>query len=468
MFKKLTSRNMAALFTFFYLGILIIMGFSSASIAIISFGIIGIVLLLEPWNRFLSEKLKIRKGFSISIAFAIIIVIISLVIFFLIPVIFREATNLYNLSMDFFPADQNTNITSFEINNNISKVLSEDDFVKNLSDSEKSNIELLKSDLKDYYSKLDFHDDGKETLDNILQNYPQNNIVIIYPENEANYSLEAIEKITGKYLSSENSAYISSKIYGSALNTNSKELWKDAAEYFIPSSISNERKDQMMKTIKDILNQLKDFVRTNIPHWLEKIPNFLGTTVYIVFFIILGAIYLSYYFGGFKKFIPLIYPKKCRNEAIPFLKDTYISLERYLISIIICALIVGFSMGISFELLGLPFALLVGFWAAITNLIPVIGVVFEVVPVLLLALYSKSWFDFIILVIIIIFLHAFAFILFLKISQGLNKVNPFFIIIMMVLMSQLFGFAGSFIAVPACLVIKRIWEHFLGPWMEDH
>ncbi len=467
MFKKLSPRNIAALFTFIYLVIFIIIGFTSASIAVISFGIVGIVLLLEPWNKFLSTKLKIRKSVSISIAFTAIFVIIGLVIFFLIPIVFKEATNLYNLSMDFFPAEKNTDITSFDIKNNISKILSDNAFLSKLSQTEKTNLLQLEKDLEDYYSEMDFNSNDKE-LNEILDKYPQSNIIIISPEDSFNYSLDSIKKITDKYLSLDNSTYISNILYENTLSLDSKELWRDAADYFIPSSLSESRKTQIMNTVRDVLNQIKNFVRTNIPYWLEKIPNFLGTTVYIIFFIILGSIYLSYYFGGFKKFAPLIYPKRSRMNAIPFLKDTYVSLERYLISIIICALIVGFTMGISFQALGLPFALLVGFWAAITNLVPVVGVVFEVVPVLLLALYSKSWFDFIILVVIIIFLHAFAFILFLKISQGLNKVNPFLIIVLMILMSQLFGFPGAFIAVPACLVIKRIWEHFLKPWMEEH
>jgi len=108
-----------------------------------------------------------------------------------------------------------------------------------------------------------------------------------------------------------------------------------------------------------------------------------------------------------------------------------------------------------------------GLWAAFTNLIPIVGVPLEFIPLLLLAVSTQNILLVIILLIVLTIVHAAAFILFLVFMKGYNRINPVMIILMIVVAGQLFGLFGAIIAVPFAILIKMLWIHFISPLLDE-
>lgn len=168
-----------------------------------------------------------------------------------------------------------------------------------------------------------------------------------------------------------------------------------------------------------------------------------------------------------KRYSVRLYPNHSRDVAKGFLKDTYRSLQRYVNTILVISLMVGFLVGIVVRLLSLNYSILMGFWAAITNLIPIVGVALEVIPLFLLAASVQNLGILIVLALVLIAVHSIAFVFFLKLMKGYGRINPVAIIFMIIIFGQILGVVGAFIAVPIAIVFKHFWEHFISPWLDE-
>lgn len=465
-------RSIAAIFSCIYLLIILLITTFSPSIGAIFFITFAIVLVLEPWSKFLKRILGFSRTLSINIGLVAFFVGIIVLAVYLIPLVFKEATNFYNTALDFFPSDQKTPVTLFEINNNVDRIMANETFVSRLSETEKIELTKLNDDIKEYYREIyeqvQLNEvDIPETIKEIIPAEKDYIIVFSGTGTKREATIEELSGIISAYLTPANSEYLGNQLLEDATRVGSKEIWREVVEYFMPKPLAEERTQQITNNVGKLLIEMQSMFRQYIPRALEKIPNLLTTVFTVMFFVIIGGVYFSYYFPAFKSYAPKLYPKKCRNTALPFLKDTYGNLERYVISIVIVGIVVGIIMGILVKLLGLPYALLMGFWAALTNLIPIVGVVLEIVPLLLVAASVKSLTAFIGLIIGLILIHSMAFIMFLKLMKGYNRINPVVVIIMLILVGQFLGIGGAFIAVPIAIVLKQIWNHFLSPWLEE-
>mgnify|MGYP007040047914 FL=1 len=122
--------------------------------AVIVFSTFTVVLLLEPWTRLAQKYFKIKRSLSLGFGLVIIFVgLITLIVFLTTPLA-KEASKFYNIVVDFFPSVEETKITSFEVNTNIDRLLSEENFVNGLTQEEKGSLELLSKDLKSYYAEI--------------------------------------------------------------------------------------------------------------------------------------------------------------------------------------------------------------------------------------------------------------------------------------------------------------------------
>lgn len=467
-------RFLAAILTLVYL----IGGFILFSIslrtAIILFATFTVVLFLEPWTRVAQKYLRVKRSVSLGIGLTVIFVgLITLIVFLTTPLA-KEASKFYNIVRDFFPSVEEAQITSFEVNSNIDRMLSQEDFMVALSREEIDSLDLLSKDLKGYYADIMRPvPAGSTSIEKDLLTIQEslkdkgNYIIIMSSTERSQASYEELEAITEKYLNVETAAILADNLFNNAMQVQSQELWRDVVAYFMPKNFDPARQQAAYESVRNFLIQVQSSLRDFLPGLLEMVPSLITGTGLIMFFTIVGAIYLSYYFLLVKEYIPKIYPKKVRKVARDFLSDTYKNLERYVISVVLIAIIVGIVVGITVKIMGLKYSLLMGIWAAFTNLIPIVGVPLEIIPLILLAISTQNIWLVLILFIILAVIHSAAFILFLVFMKGYNRINPVMIIVMIVVAGQLFGLFGAIIAVPFAIIIKMLWIHFVTPLMDE-
>ncbi|MBO8166102.1 MAG: AI-2E family transporter [Thermotogae bacterium] len=456
------------LIAFFFLTI-------SATISAIFIITIAIVFLIEPWIKFATSKLKIKRWIAVALGLGALYFSLILVVVFLFQPIVNQASSFYYTALNFFPSDKSTELSIPEIEFNLDAVLNKYKQEKPVSNEE---INALKKDLLSYLTEYD-----QSSFEDLpIEDIEKGKFAIVFPVKERELKKEEIIRIISKHEKfSGDATNLADKIWERTSGFKSREDWQPIFGWLVDrfliknKSKNNTSKDiddqekfeekraQIMSSIRNVLIEVQLKFREYLTAFLEKLPSLVSATFSVMFFVIIGTVYLGYYFGDFKKHLPEIYPGSSRGFAKRFLKDTYGNLERYVVAIILVALVTGISVGILVKILGLDYSLLMGVWAAITNLIPIVGVVLEFIPLFLLAASGQNWVAVLFLLVFLVTIHTVAFIVFLKLMKGYTRINPVFIIVMIIIMAQLFSVAGAFIAAPTAIILKKFWEHFIRP-----
>ncbi|ABR30743.1 membrane protein [Thermosipho melanesiensis] len=217
--------------------------------------------------------------------------------------------------------------------------------------------------------------------------------------------------------------------------------------------------NDLMEWIQPKLNELTNF-------FLDKIAKGTPTFFVTIFFSVLLTIYTLLYSSWLKKSLPNIFPKYIRNICENFLEKVYSALSSFVDVVIINAVITAIAFYILSSFYFKDMAIILSFWAGITNLIPIVGVFFEYIPVFLFSL-TLGIKGFIIVNLFVIAIHLGLFVIFVNVMKMHLNLNPVLMIISIIIVNQIFGLVGIFLAVPLLIFIAAYWDEFIKPKFES-
>ena len=209
---------------------------------------------------------------------------------------------------------------------------------------------------------------------------------------------------------------------------------------------------------------------SEIGNLFTSVFNFAGN-----FFIGLFSIFFITFFflqdnTLFTDFILAIVPNKYEEQTKKVMKDITTLLRRYFIGILIQVTTITILVSISLGLLGIQNALLIGFFAAIINLIPYIGPLLGAIFGIILTISSNLDVEFysVLLPMILKVAAVFAcmqmidnFILQPYIYGTSAKAHPLEIFIVILVAAKVGGVPGMIVAIPAYIVIRVVSRAFL-------
>lgn len=218
------------------------------------------------------------------------------------------------------------------------------------------------------------------------------------------------------------------------------------------------------KSIKDVIDEniyaTQDFIIISLQATLDsvltgfsKILNVILVPV-IVFYFLKDAEY-------FKKQTMLLLPKKHRNKVILLFRDIDNAFGRFIRGQIIIATFVGIMTTLALTIIKVKYAVFLGLFAGIFNIIPYFGPVIGIVPTVIFALFdspSKAIYA------------AGAFLLVQQIESGILTpkiigesvgVHPVYVILSLFVGGKVMGIAGMILAVPVMVAIKLTMRHML-------
>ena len=196
-----------------------------------------------------------------------------------------------------------------------------------------------------------------------------------------------------------------------------------------------------------------------------------------------GAInFASKIFDIFVTVVVSIYILNSRTEILAFLrklagatfsKKIYKNLNKYfhrtneiffhfLSSQLIDAIIVGIITSVAMSIMGVKYAVLLGFMIGLFNLIPYVGAIIAVVLAGVITLLTGGVTQTIWMLIVVTVLQQIdANIINPKIVGDSLKINPILVILAVTVGGAYFGIIGMFLAVPVIAVIKVLIEDFI-------
>ena len=123
---------------------------------------------------------------------------------------------------------------------------------------------------------------------------------------------------------------------------------------------------------------------------------------------------------------------------------------------IIIAIIIGIIETIGLYIVGMPYAIFLGFIGGISNIIPYFGPYIGAVPAVVIALTISPWKALLVISVFVIVQQLDNIILTPKIIKGKLGLHPIITIMSVLVGGRLFGFFGLVFAVPIVAMIKII------------
>lgn len=223
------------------------------------------------------------------------------------------------------------------------------------------------------------------------------------------------------------------------------------------------------KNIEDGFQKIASIIQDNLTLAIDaivtKAVGFTSSFVKLLFGFIV-AIYMlkdkEIFIRNIKKFIYAVFSTEKAHNIVNFSREVNIIFSKYIIGKFIDSLIIGIICLAGTTILRIPYAALISLIVSITNMIPYFGPFIGAVPAIIITLFASPikalW-----VAIFIIFLQQFdGWFLGPKILGSSVGLNPFWIILAIVIGGGTFGVIGMFLGVPVMAVIKMVLERYIS------
>ncbi|MEK4425397.1 AI-2E family transporter [Solibacillus sp. FSL K6-1523] len=213
--------------------------------------------------------------------------------------------------------------------------------------------------------------------------------------------------------------------------------------------------EDLVVTVKDTMANIASGVASGITGFVSTVTGILLSLVIVPFI----AFYLLYEGEKLPKFILKIFPPRMRNEVGEVLHDMDKQISSYIQGQILVSFCIGIMMTIGFTIIGLDYALLLGFIAMITSVVPYLGPAIAATPAGIIAIvHSPFMIVKLIIVWTIVQLIEGKFISPQIMGKSLS-IHPITIIFVLLTAGSLFGVPGVVLGIPGYALIKVLITH---------
>jgi predicted PurR-regulated permease PerM len=218
--------------------------------------------------------------------------------------------------------------------------------------------------------------------------------------------------------------------------------------------------DEFIENAKgDFLNAIQNLARQLLGEVVPFVASAVSTAI-TLFGIIFIAAYLLADARILHRTVLQVSPHHYRRDVRDLWDAFSFTLSRYLGGLAVSLSVQGGLSAVALYVLGVPYALLLGAWVALTALIPYLGAWIGAIPAVLLAL-SISLQTAVFTGVLFLFIQLLESNLLTPRLQGkaLN-VHPVIVFLAVVLGAELAGLAGIIFAVPLLAVLHVLFEFF--------
>jgi len=216
--------------------------------------------------------------------------------------------------------------------------------------------------------------------------------------------------------------------------------------------------------LKDIIDENIILIQSIVLNFLQNVADSLINIFSQLFNYIIVPVLTFYMLKDseyFKNQLILFLPRKKRSKILQLFKDIDNVFGKYIRGQIFISSVVGILTTIALVLIRVKYALTLGIFASISNIIPYFGPIIGMIPTVIFAFLDSPTKA--------IYATG-AYILIQQIESGIITpkiigesvgIHPIYIIMALIIGGKIFGIVGLVIAVPFAAVIKLCLRHFL-------
>ncbi|EAW7185840.1 AI-2E family transporter [Listeria monocytogenes] len=236
--------------------------------------------------------------------------------------------------------------------------------------------------------------------------------------------------------------------------------WQDFEKWLQDLSNNSALKDLDIKQELEKLNislpKIMSVVVDGVASSFGAIVSFVSSFVMIL---VTVPFIVFYMFKDGHKFVESsgrFFPAGIRSEAKQIIKEMNKTISTYISSQAIDCMFVGLFTFIGYLIIGQPYALLFGFIAGATNIIPYLGPFIGAAPAVIVALFTSPVQALLVIVVVTIVQQIDSNLLSPYIMGKSLSIHPLTIIIILIVAGNLAGIFGMILGVPLYAVVKTI------------
>ena len=153
-------------------------------------------------------------------------------------------------------------------------------------------------------------------------------------------------------------------------------------------------------------------------------------------------------------------PERYRADTDALWHAFGVSMSRYLSGVVFVAAFQGGLSAVALWALGVPYALLLGVWVALTSVIPTFGAWLGAVPAVLLAITQSTTTAVLTVLLYVLIQQVESNILTPRVQGQAAHVHPIVVLLTVIWTAQALGLLWSALAVPALVVVRVLFDFF--------
>jgi predicted PurR-regulated permease PerM len=215
----------------------------------------------------------------------------------------------------------------------------------------------------------------------------------------------------------------------------------------------------VVRNLNESIGRLANLLISGSASVFDTLARFVGgVTLALAVFIL--SFYLTVDRDGVEKFLQAILPSSSEDVVLDIYFRTRQKIGKWLQGQVFLSLSVGFSVFIALWLLGIRYSLILGILAGLLEIVPFVGPIFSGAVAFLIALSQSTSAAIYVLILFTVIQQLESYLLtptFMRLTTGLN---PPLILISLLIGSQLLGFVGLVLAVPAAVLVQEVINYW--------
>lgn len=201
------------------------------------------------------------------------------------------------------------------------------------------------------------------------------------------------------------------------------------------------------------------------------IGSIIGTVTTVTVTAVTVPVMLFYMLKDGDKFMPAIrswLPDKHGEQTAELLSRMNKTIARYVGGQIIECVFVGSFTAIGYFFVGENYALLLGLFAGICNLIPYVGPYIGILPALIVAFTTSTSLVIYVIIVVVVVQQIDGNLVYPNIIGKSLQIHPLTIIIILLAAGNIAGLLGMILAIPLYAVVKTIVQYLYSIWQLEH
>ncbi len=231
-------------------------------------------------------------------------------------------------------------------------------------------------------------------------------------------------------------------------------------------STSLERVQQGSPEYLDFISEIQNILQVFSDYLQQSSQSIFGLVVSIfggvtsAIAILIISFYLSVTKRGIENFLGSVVPEKHEEYVLDLWKRSEVKVGLWLQGQLLLGLVMGLLVYVGLSFMGIKFALILGFLAAIFEIVPMVGPVIAAIPAIFLAFLQSPALGLWVIVFYVVVQQLENHLLVPVVLGKTVGLNPIVVIISLLVGQQLAGIPGMILSVPVATIIVEMMDDF--------